>query len=655
MPLINFRTDLKSLKYGNDRPGGGSSGLPYIQSLPPDELALSTDPASALFTDFYTANRDTSDFPIRGGTLNFNGPAGRPTTLASEIDAARIKAFLDDPAKGKIFVLKQQGLQLTNPNIQVPGISTVLGFDPTREILPVTRIYGPKGDSTLAQVLVQGTGQHIQRHGLFPVYTQPFEQTYEAFVTKNNTPTTNRLSILYQTKIAIDDPFSSNSSELQRQTGIGILDFSNKYGISPLGSQIFNYPGGPDSAYGIGFTIIKRATDTTQAAQKAATISNAFTLTYQQLLSQKTSGESASPSARQKIGARLQDFREQLNTDTAEPGNYLKSNYNQSLRWYNLAQKGDPGAPEQKSRINYTDINSAKIDQVNKLGPFSFAADTTTPWDASGDASNDIIKFTFECLSNDSIGDAIALVFRAYLSSFTDNHQAEYNSFRYLGRGDNFRTYQGFDRSISFGFKIAAQSREEMRPLYAKLNHLVSQTYPDYSPTSKLMRASVVQLTIGDYLYRVPGFLESVNLTLLNEAAWEIAVDPRGLDNDMNQVPQMIDVQCSFKPIHNFLPRRVTIDDRSAAYFGKPNWVPSVSVDDLGAHKKQSADAATAALTREYADDLAAAAAAAGSPDEMFMDSFEPSSVRRSNAAQQQAVSDQQTVDYLNNLINKPI
>ena len=36
MPLINFRTDLRSLRYGSDRPGGGSSRQPYIQSPNPE-------------------------------------------------------------------------------------------------------------------------------------------------------------------------------------------------------------------------------------------------------------------------------------------------------------------------------------------------------------------------------------------------------------------------------------------------------------------------------------------------------------------------------------------------------------------------------------------------------------------------------------------
>ena len=592
MPLINFRTDLKSLRYGKDRPGEGYSGQPYIKSPSPDEIGTPTDPVASLFADYYEANRNTLDYPIRGGVLDLTGPNGRPTTLAGRIDAARIKAFLSDPARGKIFKLKQAGLQLTNPNTQVAGIVSTLSIDgnPRTETIPYTRLYG--ADSTIAQVLVQGTGQHIPRHGLLPQYTAPFQRTYEYFATRNNAKDTNRLSVLYQTKMAIASPFTQNSNNASRITAVGLLNYSNKYNISPLGTEIFNYFGGPGSLYGIGFTIIKRAVDTSQAAQKAATISNAFTLTYQQLLNQDTAGAS-NPNARQKIGAKLQDFRKQLLTQTGEPGNYLTSDYNDKTKWYNPAIRGDQGAVEKRpSRVTYVDVNESKIDKVNALNPFAYNADSNTPWEAGGDGTKDIIKFAFECLSNDYIGDAVALIFRAYLTSFTDNHSAEYNSFKYLGRGETFRTYQGFDRSISFSFKIAAQSRSEMKSLYKKLNHLISQTYPDYSTKSNLMRGSVVKLTIGDYLYRVSGFLESVNITVLNEAAWEIALDAEGIDKDMNQVPQMLDVQCSFKPIHDFLPRRATYKDSSVQYIGREAWGTSTKMENKG-----STEAATELLS----------------------------------------------------------
>jgi hypothetical protein len=39
MALLDLKTDLKSLKYGRDTPGGGDSGQPYIQSNIPIIIA----------------------------------------------------------------------------------------------------------------------------------------------------------------------------------------------------------------------------------------------------------------------------------------------------------------------------------------------------------------------------------------------------------------------------------------------------------------------------------------------------------------------------------------------------------------------------------------------------------------------------------------
>ena len=86
MALINLTTDLKSLKYGQDRPGGGSSNQPYIvNSITPDESGPLLDvnvnfQTNALANQYgYNITADTSpvpqsgtggpDFLIRGGTL----------------------------------------------------------------------------------------------------------------------------------------------------------------------------------------------------------------------------------------------------------------------------------------------------------------------------------------------------------------------------------------------------------------------------------------------------------------------------------------------------------------------------------------------------------------------------------------------------------
>jgi len=48
MPLIDLQTDLKSLKYGQDRPGGGFSGQPFIVTNPNGATNLTVGPNSIL-------------------------------------------------------------------------------------------------------------------------------------------------------------------------------------------------------------------------------------------------------------------------------------------------------------------------------------------------------------------------------------------------------------------------------------------------------------------------------------------------------------------------------------------------------------------------------------------------------------------------------
>jgi hypothetical protein len=181
-------------------------------------------------------------------------------------------------------------------------------------------------------------------------------------------------------------------------------------------------------------------------------------------------------------------------------------------------------------------------------------ATDTKPNGLTGETGRDLIKFRFQVITPES---TTHLYFRAYLDSLSDNFTGNWNSFNYAGRGENFHTYQGFDRQISLGFKIAAQTRWEMRPLYQKIVHLASATAPTYNGAG-FMRGSLVKLTVGDYIYEVPGYLGSVNYTWNQDYPWEIAMTnpEKGNDDiDLQELPMVLDCQVNFTPIHNFVPQ----------------------------------------------------------------------------------------------------
>lgn len=536
MPLIDFKTDLKSLRYGSDKPNGGSSSQPYIQFPIPDSFNSNlSNEATALFNSYYETNRTSLDFPIRGGRIVEVG-GNIYSTPSNDIDRTRIQNFLKDSPRGTTFIQKQKGLQLTNPNTQVPNTIQNVGglFNVDNQVIPVTRTYNPA--NTIAQVAAQGTGAHFNRQGNSPTLYESPQTTYGYIVANNNTPSKNRLTILAYLKLRdvggaqfkVDDILNGGLS----------LQSVNSLGIAVAQNQILNYQGGPGSNYGIGSTIIRRATSTVPAK-----VYSQAAFTYSQIADQDTrAGNDPNKVA-------IQDFRAQLESSVVAQSDYF--NYSMERR-LNIGNPGENSYP----RIVYSDIIPPAVDKLNALDYFYYDAKKNTPWQAGGEDTGDIIKFAFECMSNDDPDNAIALVFRAFLDgAIQDTNTAEFSSFKYLGRGETFKTYQGFTREVSFAFKILVQSRSEMRPLYRKLNHLISQVYPDYSPVSNFMRGNVVRLTIGDYLYRVPGFVNNVNVTLNTDVGWEIALNEYD-DSDVAQAPFVVNISCGFSPILDILPRR---------------------------------------------------------------------------------------------------
>ena len=99
--------------------------------------------------------------------------------------------------------------------------------------------------------------------------------------------------------------------------------------------------------------------------------------------------------------------------------------------------------------------------------------------------------------------------------------------------------------------------------MYRKLNYLLSNTAPDYSLHSGRMRTPFVRVTIGAYLDRLPGVITGVSINWNKDYVWEIALDsPEDtaetsvLSAGQFVLPHVLDVNVTFQPIHDFLPRK---------------------------------------------------------------------------------------------------
>ena len=164
---------------------------------------------------------------------------------------------------------------------------------------------------------------------------------------------------------------------------------------------------------------------------------------------------------------------------------------------------------------------------------------------ALGVDKQDLIPFEFNTFTPGNVGGKF-LYFRALLDGFADNYSGDWAGTKYVGRGEELYTYNGFKRDITFDFKAAAFSKADMAPLYEKLNALVGSTAPTYGD-GLFMQGTFTKITVGDYLKKVPGIIKSVGLTWDKGTPWEIEGDLR--------VPHMLSVSIAFTPIHNFVPQ----------------------------------------------------------------------------------------------------
>ena len=170
---------------------------------------------------------------------------------------------------------------------------------------------------------------------------------------------------------------------------------------------------------------------------------------------------------------------------------------------------------------------------------------------------NDLCKFRIGVIDNDNPSLKTYIHFRAFIDSMDDNYSAEWSSQKFAGRAENLYNYQGFDRNFNISWTVVAQSKQELIPMYQKLNYLASVCAPDYS-SDGYMRGNLIELTVGGYLFNQVGIMKGINYTVPMESPWEIAINDTNGNSDKNvkELPFMIKVSgFNFIPIHNFVPR----------------------------------------------------------------------------------------------------
>jgi len=567
-----------------------------------------------------------TDVGVRGGLVT--------AVKRSAIDALRIGEFMLS-AKGLGFIAKNVGLQMTNPKLQEGKGTELFGMN----LGSNNRIYN-LGVNTLAQTLTAASGLHVNRAGLLPIGAKNYEvepgyrvdslnkTKYEYNVrgvgpeedggTGNKTNginvyKSNRLTALYNNLL---NPYIIK--ELGESGTFGSEFSGADFDGNPMHApDLYSFRGGPHSVYGIGKTRLKRYVFTNRDTNKAQ-------IEIKQQLDgyiySRHLGSIQGPSGRGKL-IDVIDFRKNrgiaytdYNQKIGDGGQSLSARFGYARGVQRF------GTPENKDGTINVRASHPLADRINSTDIWTH----TGPWDTTdlGSKVKDYIKFRIEAVNTDKPTESDTMVFRAFLESMDDSYNAKWNEYNYNGRAEPFYTYGGFNRGITFSFKVAAFSRDDMRPMYRKLNYLVSQTAGEYNKTR--LRGNFCRLTIGDYHNRLPGFFTNISLKWNKEYPWDIALYQGGvgsmadipesshinspqsqliggneqmllnmaddrevkklqekqnggsgndlqpdltgnvnggnrkqdMDSDMLELPHMLDVSCTFQPVHDFIPQK---------------------------------------------------------------------------------------------------
>ena len=171
--------------------------------------------------------------------------------------------------------------------------------------------------------------------------------------------------------------------------------------------------------------------------------------------------------------------------------------------------------------------------------------------------TKDFVKFFFtgpslHAGSQNSPDDVI--VFRAILSSLSDQFSPSWSPVNILGRADSNYHYGGYSRTVDLGFTVYATDRDELKYIYRKLNGLAGYTAPEYTTDSFALKGPWIRVTIGDYFISQPAVIESLSYTFVDsDTTWEINIEE---DPEMKQVTHKIDVSMGLTMITDYLPQK---------------------------------------------------------------------------------------------------
>ena len=532
-------TKFKSLKFGSDKPGGGTSPEPIIQKPIKDNNLVGVEITVA---DTAAENRD------------------------------RISRLIKSTPRGINFLTKQSGLQLSNTRLELPkGNIFGAGVNSSTRLTPLT-FYNKE------TLLIQeggNIGDHFDRFGLTPFMEDSYK--YSNIATSNNTTKNNRLIGLQnklETKYYKLTPGASIipsrvnilKSKVNRILG-GLSTFtntlagiSNIFGGSPFLNRLNNkisgisrlvspflsptidqYIGGPGSRFGVGTTNIRRF-DYTNDLDKFRAVKELSDIGAQNGRIAYTSSSLYGASVEFNSTPFVNESV--VNEPPKSPINsQFQRLQNQKIKTIKSFGKSETGSLNDGTYQNTIyQFNRAEVylDKANK--DFKYFGNNKQTLNAFNRNDGENMSVVFQLINPFDGENLHRIVFSAYINGFKINSDATWNDISYIGRSENLYVYSKYKRTASFNLQIPCFNIIELREKHRALGALESSLAGQYNDNK--LGGILTKLYLGNYLRGEVGIINNISYDIPNDSSWDLE----------EQLAHNINVSINFTIIHNALP-----------------------------------------------------------------------------------------------------
>jgi hypothetical protein len=534
-------TKFKSLKFGSDKPGGGTSPEPIIQKPIKDNNLVGVEKTVA---DTAAENKD------------------------------RISRLIKSTPRGINFLTKQSGLQLSNTRLELPkGNIFGAGVNSSTRLTPLT-FYNKE---TLLTQEGGNIGDHFDRFGLTPFMEDSYK--YINIATSNNTTKNNRLVGLQNKLETKYHKLTPGVSITQSSVNIlkskvksilgGISTFtntlagiSNIFGGSPFLNSINNkisgisrlvspflsptidqYIGGPGSKFGVGTTNIRRF-DFTNDLDKF----NAL----KELSDTKAKSGKINPDILNSTYGASFTYNTNVNAEsftialpTSQVTNTFTKLNNQKVKQHASYGGSNINVTGQQTKYNYVvSLSNPEVDIIkDRLSDsLNYFGNNKQTFSAFNRNDGDNMSIVFQLINAFTGENLQRIIFSAYINGFKINSDATWNDISYIGRSENLYVYSKYKRTASFNLQIPCFNVIELREKHRALGALESSLAGQYSDNK--LGGILTRLYLGNYLRGEVGIINNISYDIPNDSSWDLD----------EQLAHNINVSINFTIIHNELP-----------------------------------------------------------------------------------------------------